>query len=576
MSFMDILLKSNSKSVEDILKVSWKEEANEMKRIEFLEALDKGKWSNLSEEEKKDRKQWYLVDRWEGKTRPQSTGYTVQESIIQYVENNKRKWEIESNSKLGRVISTRRLNAIFDKVKKENGITQLDTIDESLFFTEPKRKTDVVPSTERVSASSRKGKQLMQHVLFQVSEVLKESEDENAEEVEIVLALRAFIEPGRQRDKARDYSDLEQELRGRNGLISKLRKGRNVQGNNRYMSRLLLLGLFNDKFLLKLGKAIKDDNQNKAFHPTLWNDLNSGDPTGIDLLRDFLRTRNVAIPNISQMKGFHRQLVSGDILNVSTRISQLIKQKENPDDTIYDFSSENVVNQDIKKIKEHANIIIQRIKPRLDKFKDESGGYTDINHETEIYDRIRGKSNRELAQIDFDEEFGNIVETDIGAIEDLWESLSEIVEVLEFIEQQTNIQINRDEINNIRQERFDLINSISNYMNYVQSHERLKERQEIGRRQLADDAEEAEGEPTSALDNLKNQYTYLKNRLAELPNRGFNKIRTENETNRTNDRINETRENIMEIMKDMEENREIVNAKEKYQEIMSELGDEEE
>ena len=43
MSFMDILLKSNSKSVEDILKVSWKEEANEMKRIEFLEALDKGR-----------------------------------------------------------------------------------------------------------------------------------------------------------------------------------------------------------------------------------------------------------------------------------------------------------------------------------------------------------------------------------------------------------------------------------------------------------------------------------------------------------------------------------------------------
>ena len=146
MSFMDILLKSNSKSVEDILK-----------------------HQPIIEEIKKQ--------------------LTVQESIIQYVERNRKKWEIESNSKLGRVISTRRLNAIFDKVKKENGITQLDTIDESLFFTEPERKTDVVPSTERVSASSRKGKQLMQHVLFQVSEVLKKSEDENTEEVEIVLAL---------------------------------------------------------------------------------------------------------------------------------------------------------------------------------------------------------------------------------------------------------------------------------------------------------------------------------------------------------------------------------------------------
>ena len=84
MSFMDILLKSDSTSVYDILK-------HQKKKVEI-------------------KKQ-----------------YTVQDSIIEYLgrDDIQTKWGVASRQKLGRVISNRRLNAIFEQAKRLSDTTQM-------------------------------------------------------------------------------------------------------------------------------------------------------------------------------------------------------------------------------------------------------------------------------------------------------------------------------------------------------------------------------------------------------------------------------------------------------------------
>ena len=523
MSFMDILLKSDSTSVYDILK-------HQKKKVEI-------------------KKQ-----------------YTVQDSIIEYLgrDDIQTKWGVASRQKLGRVISNRRLNAIFEQAKRLSDITQLDETDERLHFSEPKRDTEEVPSVERVSARSQKGKSLMQDVLLKVSKVVGE------EESKIVLALRDFIDEGKSRPPTRAKTDLESLIGGNNGLIDRLRSGReNSVFNN---SRLKLAGIFHEKFLLRLGKAIREDNKANAFHPNFWEEFKSGEPPGIEIFREFLHSQNSTIPDIEKLKGFHRQLLSGDLFNASNRVRHFIKQKEQPDEEIYDFQNEGVVQKDIDKILEYAKRVVAKLKTNLDKFKDEtSGSYTDVNHETNIHDITRGMSNRELAEIDFDVEFGNLVEKDIGRIEQLWESLSEIKEALAFITEKTNIQIDSASIDEIQQERFDLINSIANYSNYLQSYERLTQRRETGQRQLEGDTEDEAEEPESALDNLKQQYLHIKLRTAQLSDRGFTKRREQTERERSEERFEKVKKDIMDLLKDLQEKDKIPDANRRYTETIREL-----
>ena len=547
---MDILLKSNSTSVYEILKQSKKE--YEMSRKEFLEHI-----KDLPPEEQAKKKKWFLVDRYKAEKVEPSKGITVQETIIEYLSERQNNWNVFARQKFGQMVSNRRLQKIFDGARNTSDSTKLDYTDEKIFYRKPKRKTGTAPSQEvNVSSKTKKGKQMMYEVLLNVSKVVDE------EDSRIVLAIRDFIKVGQSRAPTRKRGELESLIGGSDGLIEKLRGGRNVTNNNRYMNRLEFAGLFHDRFLMRLGSALKDNNQRKTFHQSFWEDLNSGDPTGVEVLREFLHSQDATIPDIEKLRGFHRQLISGRLFNPASTIKQILSQKEKPDEDIYSFENEDIVNQNIKQISEFRDRTVIKMRSLLEKFRDEdSNGYTDVNHETEIHNRVSGMSNRALADIDFDEEFGDVIEKDIGDIEDLWETLSGIREALEFMASMTNIEISVDDINELQQDRINLINSIANYSNYQQSHDTLTERQERGRSQQLSE-QGSERRQMSPLNDIRLQYIHVSKTLAELPNKGYTRFRQESEQERNEKRLEDIKGQLMLAVED---------NKDRYSAVLEEL-----
>ena len=144
------------------------------------------------------------------------------------------------------------------------------------------------------------------------------------------------------------------------------------------------------------------------------------------------------------------------------------------------------------------------------------------------------------------------------------------VELIQITEK-TNIQIDSASIDEIQQERFDLINSIANYSNYLQSYERLTQRRETGQRQLEGDTEDEAEEPESALDNLKQQYLHIKLRTAQLSDRGFTKRREQTERERSEERFEKVKKDIMDLLKDLQEKDKIPDANRRYTETIREL-----
>ena len=469
MSFMDILLKSNSVSVYDILK---HQEIEEIRKQE-----------------------------------------TVQDTIFQYLERRRNSWENTTQQELGHVISNRRLTAIFNEAKQRNDKTQLDEhVDENVHYTAPKKGMP----RPNVSASEKGGKHLMRSVLLKVSNVV------GPEESKIILVLRDFIDEGRIQSSQRQRTEIEQLIGGNGGLIDRLRAGRHNQTiqNNRYMSKLKQAGLYHDKFLIRLGSAIDNNNDRNTFHPRFWTELNGGDPLGIDLLKDFLNSQGSTIPNTTKMKGFYRQLKSGNMMNASTKVKQLLAQREKPDEEIYNFESEGVLREDITKIMEYKELVVERFKTALDKFRDDNGEFTTDNHETEIHTKIKSKTNRQLAEIDFDKEYGDVIEKDIGTIEKLWETLLEIQDALKVIFERTNLTDDISDIDNeLLQEKMALAISIHDYDNYLESNKRLTDRLEAGER-TSRKLQQEERRSGNVMDYHKKSYLNLKRIQAEIPNKG--------------------------------------------------------
>lgn len=519
MSFMDILLKTDSVSVYDVLK---HQEIEEIRKQE-----------------------------------------TVQDTIFQYLERRRDDWENIAQERTGHVISNRRLTAIFDEAKRRNDKTQLDEhVVENFQYTSPKKGMP----RPKVSATKKEGKQLMRSVLHKVSEVV------GPEESKIILALRDFIDEGRRQTPTRSKTDLEELIGNRNGLIDRLRSRRqnSVLGNNRYMSRLKLAGLYHDKFLMRLGNAITNNNRNKSFHPTFWKELNSGNPIGIDILKDFLHSQDATIPNTQKMKGFYRQLKSGKLFDATTKIKQLLKQRDNPDEEIYNFQSESVVKEDVDKIMAFKKVVVEKFMAVLDKFKDDTG-YTTNNHETTIHNKIRGYTNRQLADIDFDEEFGDILETDIANVENLWDVLVEIREVITFISEKTNITVDISDIDNeLFQEKMALTLSISEYDKYIDSNKILRDKLEAGERTNIT-MEMRERQSVTTMDSHKKSYLNLKRIQAEIPNKGFNKLRTASKIERNKQQLEEVKQDIADEFEDLQEKDEIPDATQAYKEVIQEL-----
>ena len=176
-----------------------------------------------------------------------------------------------------------------------------------------------------------------------------------------------------------------------------------------------------------------------------------------------------------------------------------------------------------------------------------------------------------MADIDFDEEFGDILETDIVNVENLWDVLVEIREVITFISEKTNITVDISDIDNeLFQEKMALTLSISEYDKYIDSNKILRDKLEAGERTNIT-MEMRERQSVTTMDSHKKSYLNLKRIQAEIPNKGFNKLRTASKIERNKQQLEEVKQDIADEFEDLQEKDEIPDATQAYKEVIQEL-----
>ena len=80
-----------------------------------------------------------------------------------------------------------------------------------------------------------------------------------------------------------------------------------------------------------------------------------------------------------------------------------------------------------------------------------------------------------------------------------------------------------------------------------------------------------ERQSVTTMDSHKKSYLNLKRIQAEIPNKGFNKLRTASKIERNKQQLEEVKQDIADEFEDLQEKDEIPDATQAYKEVIQEL-----